>query len=200
MEYLTEEERRRFWDLLEYLEVFGVPYELSPGVLGSRDFWSHTLFEIASTEEESGTRIPFASGGRYDPLASRFRGAPTPAAVVTITCELRGKTRVKPTERQSPGLYFAHLGLEARRRSFSVLETLRHAGIPVHQSLMHDKLGEQMEHAKRAHVSHMLLMGHKEAMEGTVLVREVATNSQEAIPVTELPTYLRRYKTFASSV
>ena len=41
-------------------------------------------------------------------------------------------------------------------------------------------------------VSHMLIMGHKEAMDGTVLVREVATNSQEAIPILELPGYLRR--------
>jgi hypothetical protein len=40
-------------------------------------------------------------------------------------------------------------------------------------------------------------MGHKEAMEGTVLVREVATNSQEAIPVPDLTSYLRRQKVLA---
>jgi hypothetical protein len=32
MEYLTEDERRKFWNLLEYLEIFGLPYELSPHV------------------------------------------------------------------------------------------------------------------------------------------------------------------------
>lgn len=200
MEYLTEEERRRFWDLLEYLEVFGIPYELNPGVLGSRDFWAHTLFEIASVDEETGTRIPFASGGRYDPLASRFSSKSTPAAIVSIACEIRGKTRVKPQTSPTPALYFAHLGIEARRRALSILETLRQAGIPVHQSLMHERLGDQMEHAKRNKISHLILMGHKEAMEGTVLVREIATNSQEAIPVDDLPGYLRRYKTFAPAV
>ncbi|TSC86470.1 MAG: histidyl-tRNA synthetase [Parcubacteria group bacterium Gr01-1014_8] len=199
MEYLTEDERKRFWDLLEYLEVFGVPYELSPSVLGSRDFWAHTLFEMASVDEETGSRIPFASGGRYDPLASRFAARETPAVVVSIACELRGKTRVKPAVRMAPSLYFAHLGMEARRKALSVLETLRHAGIPVHQSLMYERLGEQMEHAKKTSVSHLLLMGHKEAMEGTVLVREVATNSQEAVALTELPGYLRRYKSIAAT-
>lgn len=198
MEYLTEEERKRFWDLLEYLEVFGVAYELSPSVLGSRDFWAHTLFEIASIDQETETRIPFASGGRYDPMATRFATRETPAVVVSIACELRGKTRVKLDVRPSPSLYFAHLGIEARRKALSVLETLRHADIPVHQSLMYERLGEQMEHAKKNNVSHLLLMGHKEAMEGTVLVREVATNSQEAVPVIDLPGYLRRNKAVAA--
>lgn len=192
MEYLTEEERRRFWDLLEYLEVFGIPYELSHGVLGSRDLWSHTLYELALTDKETGTRIPFAFGGRYDPLATRITNIDTSAATISIMCEIRGKWQIKQENRPAPVLYFAHLGLEARRRAFSVLETLRRAGIPVRQSLMHEKLGDQMEHAKKTHISHLLLMGHKEAVEGTVLVREIATNAQEAVSVSQLPGYLRR--------
>jgi histidyl-tRNA synthetase len=198
MEYLTEDERKRFWDLLEHLEQFGLPYELNPHVLGSRDIWAHTLFEISALDEESGVRIPFAAGGRYDPIATRFALRDTPAAVVSISCETRGKTRVKPASGTTPSLYFAHLGAEARRRTLTVLESLRQSGIPVLQSLMHEKLGDQMERAKKNKISHILLMGHKEAMEGTVLVREIATNSQEAVALTELPSYLRRYKEIAT--
>lgn len=194
VEYLTEEERRRFWDLLEYLEISGVPYELSSGILGSRDFWAHTLFEISTTDEETGSRVAFATGGRYDPLATKLTGTPSTAAVATITCEVRGKTAVPPIRKVIPALYFAHLGAEARRRTLPVLETLRREGIAVEQSLMYERLQEQMERAKATKVSHLLIMGHKEAMEGTVLVREVATNSQEAISVLELPGYLRRQK------
>lgn len=192
VEYLTEEERRRFWELLEYLEMSGLPYELNAGVLGSRDFWAHTLFEVAMTDEESGSRVTFASGGRYDPLATRLAGQPSTAAVASITCEIRGKSKLQPIRRPAPALYFAHLGPEARRRTLPILEILRREGIPVEQSLMYERLQEQMERAKGMKVSHLLIMGHKEAMEGTVLVREVATNSQEAIPVLELAGYLRR--------
>ncbi|OGG60829.1 hypothetical protein A2765_01840 [Candidatus Kaiserbacteria bacterium RIFCSPHIGHO2_01_FULL_56_24] len=194
VEYLTEEERRRFWDLLEYLEMSDVPYELNASVLGSRDFWAHTLFEVSTTDEETGSRVAFASGGRYDPLATRLMGAPVSAVVATVTCEIRGKSKVQPARKVVPGLYFAHLGSEARRRALPVLETLRRQGIAVEQSLMYERLQEQMERAKTMKVSHMLIMGHKEAMEGTVLVREVATNSQEAILIPDLPGYLRRQK------
>lgn len=197
VDYLTEEERRRFWDLLEYLEISGVPYELNPSILGSRDLWSHTLFELSSIDEESNAKVPFAIGGRYDPLATRTLGSPASAAIATIVTEIRGKSKVAPAKKISPVLYFAHLGPEARRRVLPVLEQLRRAGIPVEQSLMHERLHEQMERAKSTHVPYLLIMGHKEAMEGTILVREVATNSQEAIPVPDLTTYLRRQRVFA---
>jgi len=194
VEYLTEEERRRFWELLEYLEMSGIPYELHAGILGSREVWSHTLFEISAIDAETGARVSFAAGGRYDPLASRLLGTPAAAAIATITCEVRGKSRMQPMRKTSPVLYFAHLGAEARRRALPLLEKLRREGIPVEQSLMHERLQEQMEHAKGMKISHMLIMGHKEAIEGTILVREVATNAQEAIPLIELPGYLRRQR------
>lgn len=194
VEYLTEEERRRFWDLLEYLEISGISYELSPSILGSRDLWSHTLFELASFDEQTGVKTLFATGGRYDPLATRLLGSPASAATVTIVTEIRGKSKVAATKRVNPTLYFAHLGSEARRKILPVLEMLRRAGIPVEQSLMHERLQEQMERAKSTHVPYLLIMGHKEAMEGTVIVREVATNSQEAISLPNLTSYLKKQR------
>jgi histidyl-tRNA synthetase len=194
MEYLTEDERRKFWDFLEYLEVFGLPYELSPQVLGSRDCWSHSLYEISTVDEETGGNITIAFGGRYDPLASRFAVNSTPAAMISSNCEVRGKTRVKPEVRGIPSMYFAHLGPEARRRVLVVLEMLRREEIPVHQSLLFDKIGDQMAQAKRLATPYILIMGYKEAMENTILVREVSTNSQEAVPLDELPGYLKRHR------
>ncbi len=197
MEYLTEEERRRFWELLEYLEIFGLPYELDARILGSRDFWSHALFEITTTDTESNAKIPFAFGGRYDPIASRFARTPASGAMISITCEVRGKTRIKRetparTDEVQPAIYFAHLGQESRRRFLSVMETLRHASIPVHHGMWYERIGEQMTAARTLATPYILIMGHKEAMEGTVLVREVATNSQDAIPLPDLPNYLKR--------
>lgn len=192
MEYLTEEERRKFWELLEYLEGYGLAYELSPGVLGSRDCWAHSLFELSTMDMDTGGRLTFAFGGRYDPLATLFAGAHTPAAMISINVEIRGKTSLPRRSLALPAIYFAHLGPEARRRSLGVLEELRRAEIPVHQSLLFERIGEQMTKARELAVPFILIMGYKEAMENTVLVREVATNSQQAIPVSDISNYLRK--------
>lgn len=193
-EYLTEEERRRFWEFLEYLEVFGLPYELNGQILGSRDVWAHALYELSTRDEETGARLPVAFGGRYDPLMSRFSRKPDSAAMISIACELRGASRPKLAARTIPGIFFAHLGAEARRRALPVMEQLRTADIPVHQSLTFERLGEQMLTARNLHVSYILIMGHKEAVENAVLVREVATNFQESVPLEDLTGYLKRRK------
>ncbi len=193
-EYLTEDERKRFWDVLEYLEVAGLPYELSPHVLGSRDCWQHSLFQLSSIDRESGVREPVAFGGRYDPLASRFAAAALPAAMISIACETNGTTRPEQVPTSIAPIYFAHLGIEARRRSLPILEQLRGSGIAVYQGLTHERLGDQMAIAHKLAMPYILIMGHKEAVEGTVLVREVATNSQEPVALPDLPGYLKRHR------
>lgn len=192
MEYLSEEERRRFWEFLEYLEVMGLPYELNGRILGSRDVWAHTLYEISTLDPETNTRVPIAFGGRYDPIMSRFAKTPSFGAVMTINFESRGTGKPKPVNISRPGIFFAHLGAEARRKALMVLEQLRRADIPVHQSLLSERLGDQMAAAKALAVPYILIMGHKEVMENAVLVREVATNSQDTVPVDELASYLKR--------
>jgi histidyl-tRNA synthetase len=147
---------------------------------------------------ETGTRIPFAFGGRYDPLASRFARRPDTAAMISITTEVRGATKPKANEPYAPGIFFAHIGTESRRKALSVLESLRRNDIPVHQSLTYERLGDQMQHAKHLGVPFILILGHKEAVEDAIMVREVATNSQETIPLEDLTGYLKRRRLFAA--
>jgi histidyl-tRNA synthetase len=194
MEYLTDEERGKLWDLLEYLETSSVPYELNPHILGSRECWSHTLFEIASIDTETHARVPFAFGGRYDALASRIMRAPAHAAMVSITCESSDTFTYEKKESPVPSLYYAYIGAEARRRSLPVIETLRMAGIPIQHGMYHEKIGEQMAAAKQVGAPYILIMGHKEAMDGSVIVRDVGSNSQEAVFISDLPSYLKRHR------
>ena len=198
MEYLTEDERRRFWDLLEYLEVSSLPYELNGQILGSRDCWTQTLFEILSVDAETGARTTVAFGGRYDPLISRFARTSVPAAMIAIHCEARGATHLKVKTPGVRGMYFAHLGLEARRRALPTLERLRQSGVSVYHGLWHERIGEQMAAASTLATPYILIMGHKEAVEGTILVREVSTNSQEAVSIDDLPAYLRQRRLVTS--
>lgn len=196
MEFLNEEERQHFWSVLEYLEVASMYYELNPLILGSRDCWNHTLFELRSINRENSEMTSFARGGRYDALLRRSANSNAVAAGISIACEVRGKRTLPRRAAQSrrAAIYFAHLGLEAKRRSIPLLESLRRASIAVHQSLAHEHIAEQMEDAKRLGVPYILIMGHKEAMEGTVLVRDMNNNSQIAVALPELPTYLKRQR------
>lgn len=190
-EYLNEEERKHFWDMLEYLEMGGLPYELDQFVLGSRDCWNRSLFDVCRIENDR--RVPFATGGRYDVLAGHCVGAGAAAASISIRCEVRGRAtpNIKKTLPSSQ-VYFAHLGNEARRRSISVLELLRRANIPTYQSLAHERINEQMHEAALLKVPYIIIMGHKEATEGSVMIRDTRTNAQETVSLEHTPGYLKR--------
>lgn len=202
MEFLNEEERAHLWSLLEYLETAQVEYELNPYVLGSRDCWMHTLFEVGGVDHETGTISSFARGGRYDALAQNACGSGACAAGLSLSYELKGAGADRPVARAKnarASIYFAYLGPEARRGSLPVLEQLRQARIPVYQSLAVEQLGDQMREASRLGVPYLVIMGYKEVMDGTVLVRDTRTNAQTPVSINELIGYLkrRRVHTFA---
>ena len=73
-----------------------------------------------------------------------------------------------------------------------VIDTHRCARIPVEHAITNDKLGAQMPEAESIKTSHILIMGLKEALENSVVVRDVITRSQESICLSELGVYLKK--------
>ena len=94
----------------------------------------------------------------------------------------------------NPQICFMQLGFEAKLKSLRVIETFRVAGIPVIQSLAKDKMAGQVGMAEKNHTPVVVIMGKKEAMEDSVIIRDSATRSQETVPVTDIAVHLKKYK------
>lgn len=185
MEYLNEDERKQFWGILEYLEKSRASFELSHHTVGSRSFWN-TLFEIRSTTDTPELHV---RGGRHDTLASNITGTPTFITSAFLYCSPSKVTL--PKLNQAP-IYLAHLGSEAKRKSLSLLQQFLDQSIAVSHNIAVDQLGEQMRFVKSVNPALMLIMGHKEAQEDTIMVRDNKTNTQDTIPLDTLFTLLRR--------
>ena len=71
---------------------------------------------------------------------------------------------------------------------------MRQANIPVHQALAKDKLSVQLATAEKMNVPYIIMMGQKEAVEETVVVRNMQTRVQETVRVTFLIEHLRSLK------
>lgn len=188
LEYLNEEERHRLWSFLEYLETLGINYELDGQILGSRDCWAHTLFEISDSH-----RATLAFGGRYDLLASRYARHSTGAIMVTIPIEVKGSTEIKHRRTPRPQLFYTFIGPEAQKKTLGILNTLHHEGLRVGHELWHPTMHDQMRAAKVSACPYLLIMGHKEALEDSVIVRDVLTNAQDTVPSVDLISYLHTH-------
>lgn len=91
-----------------------------------------------------------------------------------------------------PDVYLAQLGEIARRRSLRVLETLRLAGITVKESLGRDAIKSQLKLAEKFGAPIALILGQKEVIDATIIVRETDSGIQETVPQEKLIEFLKR--------
>jgi len=186
-DHLSEASRKHFEAVLEYLESTETPYELAPALLSRGNAWAETCFEISTGDG----RIT-AWGSRYNDMAkSFFKGAmPSIGAVVRINIDAR--TVIPPhKERAAPRFVFVHIGDEAKRESMKMADHLRRARIPMIQSIGVESLSEQMRLADDANPRYLIIMGRKEALERSVILRERATHTETFIPFDTLVDQLR---------
>ena len=193
--YLSEESRTRFKEILEFVEVLGIPYEIKNTLVANRDYCSEAVFEIRTSDPKS---HPLAVGVRYDTLAKKLGyKKEVPAAGVSVaypTSSRHSLTKIKAKKLTYPNICFMQLGYEANLKSLEVIEILRVAGIPVSHALVRDKMAGQVSLAEHLKTPYVIIMGKKEAMEDSVIVRNNSTRAQETVFIKDLAKHIRRHR------
>ncbi|TAK04952.1 histidine--tRNA ligase [Patescibacteria group bacterium] len=185
VDVLSEDSKNHFMKVLEYLEDAEVPFELNPYLVRGLDYYSHTVFEAVFPAREGGSKSAAAAGGRYDGLIELLGGRPTPGAGFAIGLErtiLEMKERqIIPLDESKPVVFLAQLGEPAKRKAFKIFDDLRRAGIPAAVAFSKDALKAQMEVANRMGVKYTLLIGQKEVLDGTIIIRDMEAGIQEMV-------------------
>ena len=171
-EHLSDASRKRFEDLLEYLEITETPYELERHLINRGNAWHDICFEIVV----DGQRV--AWGSHYGDMARHFfPGAPFSAtgAVLQIASEGPVVKKIAPMRLR---FSFVHIGDEAKRLSIRLTEDFRKARIPLMQHIGVESLTEQLNLAERQNSPYLLIMGRKEALEHSAILRNCATQEE----------------------
>lgn len=195
--FLTEESRKHFKEVLEYLEEMETPYIINDVLMGTSGFPAKTIFEIFPAGAAAGAYPPtsgaLARGERYDDLARRFIRRDIPAIGISIPFYRASAPSSRSTlSSRKPAVYFIQLGARARLKSFRVLELLRHARIPACQPFGNTTLSERLTAAEQRSIPYTLIMGQKEAMQDTIIVRETGMRTQETVSISHLTSYLKQ--------
>jgi histidyl-tRNA synthetase len=182
--YLGDFSRKYFKEVIEFIEARDAPYIIDHSLVEHKDAYSETLFAIREKNDELKGKV-YAIGARSDNL-TRGAGMRKTVPIVSTTILIPGSTgreSVKKTvpKKKKPLIYFIQLGDEARLRSFTLLEKLRKAKLPVTVSIGKEKMSAQIAQADRLRVPITLIIGQKEAIENTVILRDMETRSQETV-------------------
>lgn len=187
-EHLSDASRKRFEDLLEYLEMTETPYELARHLISRGNVWNDTCFEVLA----GGRRV--AWGSRYNDLAKHFfPSAPFSATGAVFQVASGGMATAKPSTSKLR-FSFVHIGDEAKRLSIRLAEDFRKARVSLAQDIGVESLTEQISLAERRNSPYLLIMGRKEALEGSAILRNRATQEETILPLLGLA---ERLKSFA---
>ena len=195
LSYLTSASRAHFKEVLEFVEGLGIDFALEPSLVGEKNHVSHTLFGIRASVAESEALSPeyLAVGYRYSRLGKRL-GLRKEVPMASCTLFPREKAAVTKLYKDLPKakFYLVQLGREAKIRTLGLIEALRRERIPVYHFLGKDKLSAQLQGAEELRVGYLIIIGHKEALDGTATVRNISTRAQDTIPLGNLPLYLKK--------
>lgn len=198
MSSLSESGRLHFKEVLESIESFNVTYKIKPTIFSNKLFASYTVFEVRESKNKSTDAIEegelLAYGYRYNYLAKKIGGKKEiPSIGVTILAkknsQLAKKIIVKKIKK--PKFYLVQLGSTAKIKALNIVEMLRKLKIPVYHSITKDKITGQLNGAEYMKATHVLIMGQKEAIEGTMVVRDVVNREQDTIKLEDLGEYLK---------
>jgi histidyl-tRNA synthetase len=202
LSHLSSDARHHFTEVLQYLEEMGIPYRVNNSLVRGLDYYSRTVFEVIkiSTDEKGVEKeITITGGGRYDYLARMMgnkKDVPSVGTGIGIErimmfpeCKV-----IAPRIMKKPKVYFIQLGFEAKLKSLCIMEVLRKAHIPVFQTLSKDSLSAQLSNAEKLEIPYCIIFGQKEAMDNTVIVRNMETRSQDTVKIDALSDYIKHLK------
>ncbi len=185
VDHLDEASRQHFVQVLEYLDEAEVAYNLNPRLVRGLDYYTKTVFEFWAQNDESG-QSALGGGGRYDTLVEQLGGQPTPSAGFAVGVErliMKAKElSPNPLPIVRPEVFMAQLGEPARKKTLKIFEALQVRGVRLSEAMTKDGLKQQLEVANRVGAQYTLIIGQKEIMDDTVLIRDMENGIQEVVP------------------
>ena len=179
-EALSPESRDRFARVTHGLTLLGIPFQLNPRLVRGLDYYSHTAFEITSTQ--LGAQATVCGGGRYDGLVEQLGGPPTAAIGWALGMErlaiLLAQAGAAPAA--APEVYVVSRGEQAEPLALQLARQLRQAGHAVDLDLTGAAFGKQFKRADRTGARWAVVIGDSEAEAGVVLLKDLRGSAGEA--------------------
>ncbi len=199
VDWLDDDSKSHFMRVLEYLDELGVPYQLDPYLVRGLDYYSDTVYELFEEGEEEGARqAALGGGGRYDGLAELLGGSEETAAVGfglgldRIVTRLKAKDGENGPPQEEIPVFVAQLGEAGRKRALAIFEELRLSGIRASEAFGKEAIKAQMEAANRRGAKWTVIIGQKEVLDGTAILRDMDSGSQEIIDAAKLVKELKK--------
>lgn len=187
--------RAHFMLVLEYLDEAGVPYDLNPYLVRGLDYYTRTTFEIRHREDKSSQAV-LGGGGRYDDLVEVLGGQPTPAFGFGLGMERVVEKLISRGIEVAPlsgtEILVIQLGDRAKKKAIPLLVSLSKKGLAASMALGKESLKSQLRSADKMGAKLALIVGEREAIDGTIIVRNMFDGTQDTVAFDDVEPVIER--------
>lgn len=186
LDYLGDASQQHFAQVQQLLKDLGIEYQINPRLVRGLDYYTHTAFEIQS--DDLGAQATVCGGGRYDGLVEQLGGTSTPAVGWALGMErlILLLQQLQTTSPTKPDFYVISKGDRAQNSALILAQKLRALGFRVELDLSGSAFGKQFKRADRSNANACLVLGEAEIESGTVKLKWMATQEEEAIAQSQL--------------
>ncbi len=185
-DYICSDCETHFDCVQNTLEKQNIAYKKDHQLVRGLDYYSRTAFEIQT--DLLGAQGAIAGGGRYDNLVKMLGGPSTPAIGFAIgfdrLVELVRSTT--PQEQKKLDLFIAALGENSKKAAYEWACTFSLNGITTEMDFSGRSLKSLMKRANRLNANNVLIIGDHELEQGSVIFRNMQTQTQDTISIDTL--------------
>jgi histidyl-tRNA synthetase len=197
VDYLCETCHDHLFKFLESLDDVKIDYVIDQKVIPEFAYYNSTVYEIYSKSDDKD--IPtmlMATGGRQNYLAEMLSGPATPSASIKFLVEnvinTIKESKIDLPKGFAPQVYLAQLSEQAKREAMRFVGELRAADLRVVTNFSKDALRSQLEVAQKLGVKIILIIGQREVVDGTILMRDVDSGIQEVVNIKKVVQEVKR--------
>lgn len=182
---LCDDCHSHFKKVLEYLDELSIAYSLNTRLVRGLDYYTKTVFEIWPKKgHEKSSQNSLGGGGRFDGLIEELGGKDTPAVgfaggIERIIEEMKRQEVTIKEER--PDVFLAQIGDGGKKRALKFYDELIEAGLNVSANFSKESIKSQLGLADKEGVKWSLILGQKEAIDKTVIFRNMESGMQEIV-------------------
>lgn len=176
--------KEHFTNVLEFLDEQEVPYDLDPRLVRGLDYYTRTTVEFVDATDER-RQNTLGGGGRYDDLIEAYGGQSTPAIGIAFGAEriidFLKKQNIKFEDEQKIEVFVVQLGEAGKKQAVQVLDQLQKEEIPTQAALSKNTIKSQLRIADKLKARFTVIIGQKEAVDKTAIIRDMKEGVQEVV-------------------
>ncbi len=195
-DYLTEESKEYFENVVKVLEEFNVPIKIDYNLVRGLDYYTDTVFEFIINSDDELNGLALGGGGKYASMISSMCGVDVPGIGFAFGLErisaimdkqdiwndlLEEKTKV------------VVMGLDelSKLESLKFVDELRKAGFEAHIDYNSCAMKAQFKLADRLNAKFIVIIGEEERKTLVYTVKNTELKTQEKINKNEIIKYMR---------